>query len=113
MTTEASQTREIAPAPSIPSRGASARPWDAVIVGAGHNGLVTAAVLARAGWRVLVLEARERPGGAADPSQLAPGFRVPTLAHTVGRLRPALVRELRLRDHGLSLVAPEIRLFAP
>ena len=87
--------------------------WDAVVVGAGHNGLVTAAYLARAGWRVLVLERRDRVGGAADTSEIAPGFRVPTLAHTVGRLRPSVVRDLRLKEHGLTLMAPDVRAFAP
>jgi phytoene dehydrogenase-like protein len=87
--------------------------YDAIVVGGGHNGLVTAAYLARAGWAVLVLEGRERIGGAAETSELAPGFRVPTLAHTVGRLRPGVVRDLRLREHGLSLLAPDVRAFAP
>jgi phytoene dehydrogenase-like protein len=86
---------------------------DAIVVGGGHNGLVCAAYLARAGWRVLVLERRDRAGGAADTSEIAPGFRVPTLAHTVGRLRPSVVRDLNLREHGLTLVSPDVRVFAP
>jgi phytoene dehydrogenase-like protein len=93
--------------------GRPAGDWDAVVIGGGHNGLVAAAYLGRAGRRVLVLERRARPGGALDTSELAPGFRVPTLAHTVGRLRPSVARELGLGRHGLSLVAPEIRAFAP
>jgi phytoene dehydrogenase-like protein len=88
-------------------------PYDAIVIGAGHNGLVTAALLAEAGRRVLVLERRERAGGAADTSELAPGIRVPTVAHTVGRLRPVLQRGLRLRAHGLRLVGPDVRVFAP
>ena len=87
--------------------------WDAIVVGAGHNGLVTAAYLGRAGWRVLVLERRARPGGALETAEIAAGFRAPTLAHTVGRMRPAVVRELGLGRHGLSLVGPEVRAFAP
>ena len=87
--------------------------WDAVVLGGGHNGLVTAAYLGLAGLRTLVLERRERVGGAADTTELARGARVPTLAHTVGRLRPSVVRELDLRSHGLSLIAPDIRVFAP
>ena len=87
--------------------------WDAVVVGGGHNALITAAYLARAGLRTLVLERRDRIGGAADTTELAPGVRGPTLAHTVGRLRASVVRELDLRRHGLSLVAPDIRVFAP
>src|SRR5436309_3740207 len=93
--------------------GAAAGPWDAVVVGAGHNGLVCAAYLARAGWRVLVCDRRPTIGGQVGTAEIAPGFRAPALAHTVGRLRPSVVRELRLRDHGLSLVAPDIRAFVP
>jgi phytoene dehydrogenase-like protein len=87
--------------------------WDAVVIGGGHNGLVTAAYLGRAGLRTLVLERRESVGGAAATTELAPGARVPALAHTVGRLRPSVVRELGLRRHGLSLIGPDVRAFAP
>lgn len=87
--------------------------WDLLIVGAGHNALVAAAYLAKAGLRTLVLERRERVGGAADTAELAKGIRVPALAHTVGRLRPSIQKDLALSRHGLSLVAPEVRVFAP
>ena len=87
--------------------------WDAVVVGGGHNGLVTAAYLAKGGLRTLVLERRGRVGGAADTVELGPGIRVPALAHTVGRLRPSVHRDLDLKRHGLSLMAPDVRLFAP
>jgi phytoene dehydrogenase-like protein len=87
--------------------------YDAIVVGGGHNGLVTAAYLGKAGLRTVVLERRETLGGAAGTSELAPGARVPTLAHTVGRLRPSVVRDLDLRRHGLSLVGPDVRVFAP
>jgi len=87
--------------------------WDAVVVGGGHNGLVTAAYLAKSGLRTLVLERRERVGGAADTVELGPGIRVPALAHTVGRFRPSIHRDLELKRHGLSLMAPDVRLFAP
>jgi phytoene dehydrogenase-like protein len=89
------------------------RPWDVVVIGAGHNALVAAAYLARGGLRTLVVERRERVGGAADTAQLAKGIRVPALAHTVGRLRPSVQKDLGLSRHGLSLVAPEVRVFAP
>jgi len=87
--------------------------WDAVVIGAGHNALVTAAYLAKGGLRTLVLERRDRVGGAGDTSELAPGVRVPTLAHTVGRLRPSVQKDLGLARHGLKLVTPEVRVFAP
>jgi phytoene dehydrogenase-like protein len=97
----------------VTASGRGGGPWDAVVVGGGHNGLITAAYLAKAGRRTLVVERRERVGGAADTSELAPGVRVPTLAHTVGRLRPSVVRDLGLARHGLSLIAPDVRVFAP
>jgi phytoene dehydrogenase-like protein len=87
--------------------------WDAVVIGAGHNALVTAAYLAKGGLRTLVLERRDRVGGAADTTELAKGIRVPTLAHTVGRLRPSVQKDLDLARHGLSLIAPDVRVFAP
>ena len=82
---------------------------DVIVIGAGHNGLTAAAYLARGGQRVLVLETRHRVGGAAVTEELAPGVRGPALAHTVGRLRPSVARELGLAGHGLALVAPEVR----
>jgi phytoene dehydrogenase-like protein len=86
--------------------------YDAIVVGAGHNGLVAAAYMAKAGLRVLVLEARGIVGGAAVTESLGQ-VKVPSLAHTVGRLKPSVARELDLASHGLSLVAPEVRVFAP
>ncbi len=91
----------------------AAAPYDAIVIGGGHNGLVTAAYLGKAGLRTVVLERRDTLGGAAGTSELAPGARVPTLAHTVGRLRPSVVRDLDLKRHGLSLVGPDVRVFAP
>ena len=88
-------------------------PYDAIVIGGGHNGLVTAAYLGKAGLRTVLLEQREALGGASGTSELAPGARVPTLAHTVGRLRPSVVRDLDLKRHGLSLVGPDVRVFAP
>lgn len=83
--------------------------YDAVIVGAGHNGLVCAGYLAKAGMRVVVLERRDRPGGAADTAEIAPGFRAPAAAHTVGRLRRSVIRDLALERHGLRLLQPAVR----
>jgi phytoene dehydrogenase-like protein len=95
------------------SGAGAAGQYDAVVIGGGHNGLVAAAYLGKAGLRTLVLERRETLGGAAETSELAPGIRVPTLAHTVGRLRPGMVKDLDLKRHGLSLVGPDVRVFAP
>jgi phytoene dehydrogenase-like protein len=87
--------------------------YDAVIVGGGHNGLVCSAYLGKAGLRTLVLERRDTVGGAAVTQEIAPGFRVPALAHTVGRLRQSVIRDLRLESHGVELIQPEVRAFAP
>ncbi|HET8647310.1 MAG TPA: FAD-dependent oxidoreductase, partial [Vicinamibacteria bacterium] len=77
---------------------------DAVIVGGGHNGLVAAGLLAKAGLKVLVLERREVVGGAAVTEEFHPGFRASTLAHAAGPLRTALVEELGLAARGLQMV---------
>jgi phytoene dehydrogenase-like protein len=87
--------------------------WDAVVIGAGHNGLVAAAYLARAGKQVLVLERRERVGGILDTVEIAPGVRAPGIVHTVGRLRPSIVDDLGLVRHGLVTFDPPARVFAP
>jgi len=87
--------------------------WDAIVLGAGHNALACAAYLARGGLRTLVLERRDRVGGVAETAELGPGIRVPAGAHTVGRLRASVQRDLALKRHGLSLVAPDVRVFAP
>lgn len=106
------ETPTIDPSPSAASV-MHRHAYDAIVIGGGHNGLVTATYLGKAGIRTLVLERRETVGGAAETSELAPGVRVPTLAHTVGRLRPSVVRDLGLKTHRLSLVGPDVRAFAP
>ena len=83
--------------------------YDAIVVGGGHNGLVCAAYLAKAGLRTLVLEKREHVGGGLVTSEIAPGTRVPALAHTVGRFRASVARDLDLYSHGLRLVQPHAR----
>lgn len=86
---------------------------DVVIVGGGHNGLVAAAYLAKAGRRPLVLERRAVVGGAAVTEEIHPGFRVSALAHSAGPFQERISRELELSRHGLELLRPDIRLFAP
>ena len=81
---------------------------DVVIIGGGHNGLVTAYYLAKAGFKPLVIERRDQPGGAAITDEIHPGFRCSTLAHTAGPLRPDIIRDMRLEKHGLKLIKPEV-----
>jgi phytoene dehydrogenase-like protein len=87
--------------------------WDAVVIGAGHNGLVTAAYLARAGRKVLVLESRDRVGGAAVTEEPWPGFRVSTAAYVVSLFRPEIVRDLELARHGYELLPRNPSSFTP
>src|ERR687888_25896 len=79
-------------------------PYDAVVIGAGHNGLVAAAYLARAGMNVLVLERRHVLGGAAVTEEVYPGFRYSVASYVVSLLRPEIVRELDLPKHGLEIL---------
>ena len=81
---------------------------DIVIIGGGHNGLVTAFYLAKAGFKPLVLERRPQPGGAAITDEFHPGFRCSTLAHTAGPIRPEIVRDMQLEKHGLQFITPEV-----
>jgi len=84
--------------------------YDAAIVGGGHNGLVCAAYLARAGKRVLVLERRDRVGGAAMSEEVFPGFRFSVFSYVVSLLRPEIIRELELPRHGLHILPLESTL---
>jgi phytoene dehydrogenase-like protein len=79
-----------------------------VIIGGGHNGLVTAFYLAKAGYKPLVLERRAQPGGAAITEEIHPGFRCSILAHAAGPIRPDIVRDMQLEKHGLRLIKPEV-----
>jgi phytoene dehydrogenase-like protein len=91
----------------------AATKYDAVIVGAGHNGLVTAGYLAKAGLRTLVLERRSRAGGPLATEEVAPGVRAPVAAELVGGLRAGVARDLRLGSHGFRAVEPEVAAYAP
>jgi phytoene dehydrogenase-like protein len=88
-------------------------PADIIIIGAGHNGLVAAAYLSRAGYRVLVLERREVVGGACVTEAVWPGYKVSTAAYVCSLLRPRIIRELDLHRHGLELLARDPSSFTP
>jgi phytoene dehydrogenase-like protein len=86
--------------------------YDVAIVGGGHNGLVAASILARAGLKTVVLERSDRTGGCLATSEIAPGFRVPALAHRVS-IDPLVSRALALERHGLQILRSAARVFAP
>jgi phytoene dehydrogenase-like protein len=87
--------------------------YDVVIVGAGHNGLVCAAYLAMAGLRVKVLERRPVVGGAAVTEEFHPGFRNSVAAYAVSLLNPKIIHDLRLAEHGLTIVERRVQNFLP
>jgi len=77
---------------------------DAIVIGAGHNGLTCAAYLAMAGLAVHVQERRPLLGGACITEEFYPGFRNSTAAYAVSLLQPKIIRDLRLHDHGLQVI---------
>ena len=83
---------------------------DTIVIGAGHNALVTAFYLAKAGRKPLVLERRPIPGGCATSEEFAAGYRAATLAHTLGPLRSSVVRDMQLERRGVKFVRPDPRL---
>src|SRR5579871_4121634 len=87
---------------TVPMRDLSARPWDTIIVGAGHNGLACASYLARAGQRVLVIESRPRVGGACTIEESFPGVKMSPCAYLAGLLHPKVVAELELPRRGFA-----------
>ncbi len=89
------------------------RVYDAVIIGAGHNGLVTAAYLARAGLRVLILERRYIVGGACVTEELWPGYKISTAAYLCGLLQPKIIRDLDLVRLGYEILPKDPAFFSP
>jgi phytoene dehydrogenase-like protein len=78
--------------------------YDAIVIGAGHNGLIAGAYLSRAGKKVLVLERREVVGGAAVTEEIFPGYRFTEFSYVVSLLRPEIIRDLELPRHGLKIL---------
>jgi len=87
--------------------------YDAIVIGGGHNGLVTACYLARAKWKVLVLERRYIVGGACVSEETFPGFKVSTAAYVNSLFRPEIIRDLRLKDYGFELLERSPSSFSP
>ncbi len=97
----------------LPIKELAARQWDVIVVGAGHNGMTCAAYLARAGRRVLVLEARERIGGACTLEEPWPGFRISPCAYLAGLLHPQVIHELNLPSYGFRWTPALNGMFVP
>ena len=87
--------------------------YDAVIIGAGHNGLVCAFYLARAGYKVRMLERRAVVGGAAVTEEFHPGFRNSVASYTVSLLHPKVIRDMALADHGYRVIERPISNLFP
>jgi len=89
------------------------QPYDAIVIGAGASELVAANYLAKAGQRVLVLEAHKELGGVHVTEETVPGFRFDTCASDVGFLSPQIIQDLELRKHGLDILSVESSIFCP
>lgn len=96
-----------------PLKELAAKTWDAIVVGAGHNGLTCAAYLAKAGLKTLVLEAREGVGGACTLEEVMPGVRMSPCAYVVGLLHPLVMRELDMKGHGFAWTPADGGMFVP
>src|SRR6202453_2321501 len=97
----------------VPIHELAAKTWDAIVVGAGHNGLACAAYLARAGQRVLVVESRQRVGGACTIEEPFPGVRMSPCAYLAGLLHPLVLKELELPRRGYTWTPAVNGLFVP
>src|SRR2546427_9899770 len=84
-----------------------------VLIGGGHNALITAFYLAKGGFKPVILERREMGGGGAITEEFHPGFRASTLAHTLGPLRAAVPRDLQLDKFDCEILSPDPRAFTP
>ena len=90
----------------------SQRSYDAIVIGGGHNGLVNGAYLAKSGLRTLIIERRPIVGGAAITEELIPGFHFTTFSYALSLLRPDIIHELELTNHGfMPIQMPS--MFAP
>ena len=96
-----------------PMASLAKKSWDVVVVGAGHNGLACAAYLARAGKRVLVLESRDRVGGACTMDEPFPGVRFSPCAYVCGLLHPKIIDELDFAGHGFEWMPAVGGMFVP
>ncbi len=95
--------------PKSPAR----RQFDAILIGGGHNGLVAAAYLAKAGKKVCVLERRHILGGCACTEELWPGYKVSTAAYVISLFLPSIIRDLKLKEHGLKILPRSPSSFTP
>ena len=91
----------------------SEKPFDAVVIGGGHNGLVCAYYLAKAGLRIKICERRPMVGGAAVTEEFHPGFKNSVASYTVSLLNPDVIKDMRMKDYGLKIVKRPISNFLP
>src|SRR5947208_14030835 len=84
-----------------------------VLIGGGHNALISSFYLAKGGFKPLVLERREMVGGGAITEEFHPGFHASTLAHTLGPLRADIARDLQLQRFSCEILSPDPRVFSP